>query len=259
MDHIPGTVYLIHLDRPYKHAKHYLGWTTDLDARLAQHASGTGARLLQVARDAGIGWQLARTWPGDRHRERQLKRQGGRSCMCPQCKHPTPRPPEVVMNTTTPPAGAERDQADGTFRAELPGDLTSARQARSAVRRALAAWGVDDPSGDAELLVSEVVANAAEHAGGRIGLALSRYREPGGQARITCEVTDTSPALPQPRQAGPDAERGRGMAIVTALATASGVRAEPAGKTTWFTLAVGDRIQQIARRAEPEAEAEAGA
>jgi anti-sigma regulatory factor (Ser/Thr protein kinase) len=145
---------------------------------------------------------------------------------------------------------------DRTFRAELPGDLTAARQARAAVRRALAAWGIDDPSGDAELLASEIVANAAEHAdGGRIRIALSRTLQPSGQAGITCEVTDTSPALPRSRQADPDAERGRGMAIVAALATASGVRAGPAGKTTWFTLAVSDRIRAAARQPEPEAEA----
>ncbi len=40
-----GTVYLLHFDRPYVHAGHYTGWTTDLPARLAEHASGHGARL----------------------------------------------------------------------------------------------------------------------------------------------------------------------------------------------------------------------
>ncbi|MHB1877393.1 MAG: ATP-binding protein, partial [Streptosporangiaceae bacterium] len=58
-------------------------------------------------------------------------------------------------------------------------------------------------------------------------------------------------------------ERGRGLAIVSALASESGVRASEAGKTTWFTLALGDRIQHTARRPEPEpsrqAEFEAGA
>lgn len=81
----PGTVYLLHFDRPYEHARHYLGWTVDLPARLAEHAAGRGARLLTVVRAAGIGWALARTWPGDRHRERQLKRQGGASRRCPLC------------------------------------------------------------------------------------------------------------------------------------------------------------------------------
>jgi predicted GIY-YIG superfamily endonuclease len=80
-----GTIYLIHFDRPYRHARHYLGWAVDLDARLSEHAAGRGARLLAVVRDAGIGWQLARTWTGTRTRERQIKTQGGASRCCPLC------------------------------------------------------------------------------------------------------------------------------------------------------------------------------
>ena len=89
-----GTVYLLHLDAPgVGHARHYSGWTTDLEARLAEHAAGRGARLLAVARSAGVGWTLARTWPGaSRARERQLKRQGGASRRCPLCGV-TPRRP----------------------------------------------------------------------------------------------------------------------------------------------------------------------
>jgi predicted GIY-YIG superfamily endonuclease len=79
-------VYLLHLDAPgFGHAKHYTGWTGDLPARLALHEAGQGARLLAVAHAAGIGWTLARTWPGTRARERQLKRQGGASRRCPLC------------------------------------------------------------------------------------------------------------------------------------------------------------------------------
>jgi len=61
-----GTVYLLHFDRPYRHARHYLGWATDPDARLTRHAAGEGARLLEVVHAAGIGWTLARTWVGTR-------------------------------------------------------------------------------------------------------------------------------------------------------------------------------------------------
>jgi predicted GIY-YIG superfamily endonuclease len=82
---VSGTVYLLHFDRPYAHAKHYTGWTTDLTARLAEHAAGRGARLLAVIRAADIGWQLARTWPGSRRLERALKVQGGASRRCPIC------------------------------------------------------------------------------------------------------------------------------------------------------------------------------
>src|SRR5689334_16563460 len=48
----------------------------------------------------------------------------------------------------------------GVLRADLATGPAPARQARAAVRQALAAWGMDDPSGDAELLASELVANA---------------------------------------------------------------------------------------------------
>jgi predicted GIY-YIG superfamily endonuclease len=82
---VTGTVYLLHFDRPYRHAKHYTGWAVDLAARLARHERGDGARLLAVVHAAGIGWQLARTWPGGRTRERQIKRQGGASRYCPLC------------------------------------------------------------------------------------------------------------------------------------------------------------------------------
>jgi predicted GIY-YIG superfamily endonuclease len=80
-----GTVYLLHFDRPYRHAAHYTGFATNLAARLAAHATGHGARLLAVIHAAGIGWTLARTWPGTRSDERALKRQGGASRRCPLC------------------------------------------------------------------------------------------------------------------------------------------------------------------------------
>ncbi len=81
----PGTVYLLHFDRPYRHARHYCGWTSDLPARLAAHRDGRGARLVEVITSAGIGFTVARTWAGNRHRERALKRQGGLSRCCPLC------------------------------------------------------------------------------------------------------------------------------------------------------------------------------
>jgi predicted GIY-YIG superfamily endonuclease len=83
---VPGTVYLLHFSVPYKHARHYTGWASDLAARLAEHDDGRGARLTAVAKAAGITWTLARTWPGTRARERQLKNQGGASRHCPACK-----------------------------------------------------------------------------------------------------------------------------------------------------------------------------
>ena len=151
---------------------------------------------------------------------------------------------------------AEPKESGGVFRADLPADLTSARHARAAIRQALAAWGMGHLSDDAELLASELVANAAEHGTDRsIGLAVRRHAEPGEQPGITCEVTDTSPAMPHRTAPGPDAERGRGLAIVEALAQTSGVRASQAGKTSWFTLALTDRAHRVAAQIEHEPEA----
>jgi predicted GIY-YIG superfamily endonuclease len=86
-----GTVYLIHLDTPYKHARHYTGWTTDLPARLQAHRNGHGARLMQVITAAGITWRLARTWPGGRSRERAIKNRHEAPRLCPECTA-LPRP-----------------------------------------------------------------------------------------------------------------------------------------------------------------------
>lgn len=79
------TVYLLHFRERHRHAGHYIGSAVDLDARLAEHKAGRGARLLAVVKDAGITWTLARTWPGGRARERQIKNQGGASRRCPMC------------------------------------------------------------------------------------------------------------------------------------------------------------------------------
>src|SRR5512132_1669756 len=61
-------------------------WTLDLPARLQEHAAGRGARLMEVVGEAGIGWQLARVWPGTRARERSLKGSGGAARRCPVCQ-----------------------------------------------------------------------------------------------------------------------------------------------------------------------------
>ena len=83
-----GSVYLLHFDTPFGHAKHYTGWAANLIGRINHHANGTGARLTQVVVEAGIGFSLARTWCGvDRNFERSLKNRGGAARHCPICQH----------------------------------------------------------------------------------------------------------------------------------------------------------------------------
>jgi predicted GIY-YIG superfamily endonuclease len=86
-----GLVYLIHLDPAYKHARHYTGWTANLDQRLAEHRAGAGARLLDVVQKAGGSWHLVRTWPGTRSLERAIKDMRAVPQLCPECTpHPLP-------------------------------------------------------------------------------------------------------------------------------------------------------------------------
>ena len=83
-----GTVYLLCLSRPVcptHPARHYTGWAADLDARLAQHAAGHGARMLAAAAARGISWRVTRTWAGDRALERRLKAWKNGPELCPVC------------------------------------------------------------------------------------------------------------------------------------------------------------------------------
>lgn len=81
-----GYIYLLHFDTPYKHARHYMGFSSDVSARQLRHANGNGARLMEVISDAEITWTLARIWVGDRYLERRLKRQKNSPKLCPICK-----------------------------------------------------------------------------------------------------------------------------------------------------------------------------
>jgi hypothetical protein len=86
-----GTVYLIHFDQPYKHARHYLGFVDggekQVQNRMRRHRKGRGSRLIAVITKAGITWRMVRTWPGyTRSQERKLKNQGGAARLCPICR-----------------------------------------------------------------------------------------------------------------------------------------------------------------------------
>jgi predicted GIY-YIG superfamily endonuclease len=80
-----GTVYLLHFERPYKHARHYLGWTLDLPKRLDEHLNGTGGRLLEVITEEGIGFTCVRTWEGMRLRDEKKLKHRQRKLLCPIC------------------------------------------------------------------------------------------------------------------------------------------------------------------------------
>ncbi|MBN2389922.1 MAG: endonuclease [Anaerolineae bacterium] len=96
-------VYLIHFETPYKHARHYVGWSGDVESRLQRHREGNGARLMEVVTDAGIAWQVAWVWPeADRAFERNLKDQKNTARFCPICRHSIQMSLWELLDTTSP-------------------------------------------------------------------------------------------------------------------------------------------------------------
>lgn len=83
-------VYLICFEKPFKHARHYIGFAETMDSfekRIACHRKGRGAKLLDHVTKAGINFEVVRTWPdGDRNFERKLKNRKKSSDLCPHCK-----------------------------------------------------------------------------------------------------------------------------------------------------------------------------
>jgi len=81
-------LYLLHFSRPFRHARHYLGYCEEgnLSKRVAQHRCGNGSKLMRAVKQAGIEFEVARVWPGlGRHDERR-KKQRGHAWQCPLCK-----------------------------------------------------------------------------------------------------------------------------------------------------------------------------
>jgi predicted GIY-YIG superfamily endonuclease len=88
-----GCVYLVCFEAPIGDpanpkgsAGHYLGWADDVDARMAEHRAGRGARILAACVARGIAFDVVRTWAGaDRSFERRIKRHHNAWRLCPRC------------------------------------------------------------------------------------------------------------------------------------------------------------------------------
>lgn len=104
----------------------------------------------------------------------------------------------------------------------------TARQARRLTRRTLRDWGLDSLVESAELMVSEIVANAVRFASRPITLRLLRTDV------LRCEVGDDSPLVPRMRHARPHDEGGRGLFLVDQLAQRWGATRVSTGKLVWF-------------------------
>ncbi|MFE7264594.1 SpoIIE family protein phosphatase [Streptomyces sp. NPDC057592] len=117
---------------------------------------------------------------------------------------------------------------------DLPSDLTSPGVARTLMRDRLDSWHLDEETIEAtELIVSELVTNAVRYGAPPLRLRLILDRT------LTCEVHDGSPVAPHLRHARTADEGGRGLFIVSQLATHWGTRYGAGGKTLWTEQEIG--------------------
>lgn len=87
LGHIVGSVYLIHLSRNLNGARHYLGFSTNVAARLERHKAGRGAPLLKAAAEKKIPFRVVRTWrKRDGYFEQALKAGNELRDLCPVCR-----------------------------------------------------------------------------------------------------------------------------------------------------------------------------
>ncbi len=128
---------------------------------------------------------------------------------------------------------------------QLPHDPRAAGIARSTVRAVLRSHAMPGPADTAELLASELVANAYRHAYGPCALRLRAM----AADRVRVGVWDTNPAIPAPfggetaaPGAAPEAEDGRGLVLVRLYADRYGayrLDGAHAGKLLWAECGPG--------------------
>ncbi|MEU7384430.1 MULTISPECIES: ATP-binding protein [unclassified Streptomyces] len=118
---------------------------------------------------------------------------------------------------------------------QLSATARGARLARLLATEQLRTWGL--PSHPAELIVAELATNAVTH--GRVPGRDFRLLLYVVGATLRIEVTDTrGDRLPRPQHAADDAESGRGLLLVDALADRWGVvPGPPPRKTVWAEVA----------------------
>lgn len=107
-------------------------------------------------------------------------------------------------------------------------------EARRLVLAVVRGWDLQLTSETLEelaLLCSEIIANAVHHTTGPSTLTVLWTG-----SRLRVEVTDTAPGLPAPRGCTLNAESGRGLMLIAAIATDWGTTPTPTGKAVWFEL-----------------------
>ncbi|MBO4258046.1 ATP-binding protein [Streptomyces griseorubiginosus] len=137
------------------------------------------------------------------------------------------------------------------LRSVLPFEAAPAevRLLRRAAVTQLNRWGTPVAADEAELLVTELATNVIKHVGE--GTSATLILEWRGE-RLRLEVHDKSRALPSPHVADCNAECGRGLHLLAALAADWGAVLTAVGKAVWCEIATsaGQGCRRLERAAE---------
>ncbi|MEU2282684.1 SpoIIE family protein phosphatase [Streptomyces sp. NPDC013178] len=136
---------------------------------------------------------------------------------------PVPQPDDIALLL----ARTHSLGADHVVSWDVPVDPAAVADVRARATRQVEAWGLGELAMTSELIVSELVTNAVRYAAPPIRLRLIR------DARLTCEVADSSSTAPRLRHARSTDEGGRGLFLVAQLAHRWGARYTGDGKIIW--------------------------
>ncbi|GAA2221708.1 ATP-binding protein [Streptomyces amakusaensis] len=132
------------------------------------------------------------------------------------------------------------------FTQRFPATRKCAQLARLLAVHALDGWGIavgTGPSDAAAQIVAELAANAVTHAkvpGREFELRLSRTAD-----TLRIEVSDArAECAPVPRDPSADAESGRGLFLIEALASSWGTKERVVGKTVWADIGLAQVLGQ---------------
>ncbi|GAA4938721.1 ATP-binding protein [Actinoplanes utahensis] len=216
-------------------AEHPTGLIIDLHRLHDPHAVSAPLWLTACAKAAAMQppAAVAVCLPASAPLARRLRRLGARDWLVLYASVPQAR---AVLSGRHPLADR--------LRLALPPDPAAAIQARSLVTDACTGWGLGHLCERARLVISELVVNAAEHAGTDIEvIASSRGRTASnGAAALHLAVYDgdqTLPRVPDPVTGPLGAsltDRGLGLRIVGAAASAWGALPARGGKLVWAII-----------------------
>ncbi|MFD8781600.1 SpoIIE family protein phosphatase [Kitasatospora sp. NPDC059599] len=110
---------------------------------------------------------------------------------------------------------------------DVPFDFAAVSRVRRECTDRLTAWGLEELTFTAELILSELITNAIRYGAEPIRVRLLK------DSSLVCEVSDGSSTAPHLRYAATTDEGGRGLFLVAQLAERWGTRYTARGKVIW--------------------------